>query len=94
MVLAKSNENHRFIIHGSNTRRKVFGVFSVRLRHILLAIAFGVITLLDIRSTYQILLTLLAAAMLYWLCFFNDYFRNKIVGVMSKAELHKEKRNS
>lgn len=61
---------------------------------ILLAIAFGVIALLDTSSTCNILLMLLVAVILYWLCFFSDYFRNKIVGVMSKAELHKEKRNS
>lgn len=60
---------------------------------ILLALTFGVIAFLDIASTYQILFTLLTAALLYHLCFFNDYFRNKIVGMMSKAELHKETRN-
>lgn len=57
---------------------------------ILLAIAFGVIALLDMSSTRKILLVLFAAVILYRLCFFNNYFRNKIVGVMSSAETHKE----
>ncbi len=61
---------------------------------ILLSFAFGVIALLDISNLYQILLMLLTVIILYRLCFFNNYFRNKIVGVMSKPALHKETRNS
>ncbi len=53
---------------------------------ILLAISSSIISVLDLRSIYKAILIMVLAVSLFWLCFYNDWFRNKIVGIFSKSQ--------
>lgn len=52
----------------------------------LLAISLSIIAVLDIKSIYKVILILVLAVFLFWLCFYNDWFRNKIVGIFTKSQ--------
>lgn len=53
---------------------------------ILLAVILTIISVLNIQWFLKIILIILSAIILFWLCFFNNWFRNKIVGIMSKSQ--------
>ena len=58
---------------------------------IILTIIVGIIQLLEIMSWYwRILLIVALGVLFFYLCFFNDFFRNKIVWLFSKSKEHKE----
>jgi len=52
----------------------------------LLAIVLTSISIVDISWEYKVLGIIFLALILFYLCFFNDWFRNKIVGIMSKSQ--------
>jgi len=45
-----------------------------------------VVSVLEIRWFYKVALIFIIAFFLFYLCFFNNRFRNKIVGIMSKSQ--------
>ena len=53
---------------------------------VLLTLATGVISAIEVEWLYKIVLILVSAIFLFRLCFFNGWFRNKIVGIMSKSQ--------
>lgn len=57
---------------------------------ILLTISIGIISVLEICYIYKILLIIIDAVILFRLCFLNGWFRNKIVGLFSKAKEFEE----
>jgi hypothetical protein len=64
---------------------KSFGYFNIAYG-ILLAIAIGVISVLYLDSEHKVLLIIGSALVLFWLCYWNGWFRNKIVGIFSKIQ--------
>jgi len=58
---------------------------------ILLAVILTIISVLNIQWFYKIILIVLSAIILFWLCFFNNWFRNKTVGLMTKSQEKVEK---
>lgn len=57
---------------------------------LLLTFSIGIISVLDIGYVYRVLLMIISALVLFQLCFFNGWFRNKIVGIFSKSKAFKE----
>jgi|GEM_PF-6598459 len=57
---------------------------------ILLTISIGIISVLEICYIYKILLIMVDSVVLFKLCFFNGWFRNKIVGLFSKSKKFEE----
>ena len=58
---------------------------------IILTIVVGIIQLLEIINWYwRILLIVVLGVLFFYLCFFNDFFRNKVVWLFSKSKEHKE----
>lgn len=53
---------------------------------LLLTFFIGIISVVDIWYVYRIGLMIVSAAILFRLCFFNAWFRNKIVGVFSRSK--------
>lgn len=53
---------------------------------ILLTVILGIISFLNIKVLYKIILTILSVIILVRLCFFNNWVRNKIVGLMIKSK--------
>ncbi len=58
---------------------------------VLLGIFISVISILDITPTVKVVLIIISAVFLFWLCFFNDRFRNFTVRVFSCSRQHQEK---
>lgn len=59
--------------------------------NILLTLSVGIVSVFEICWFYKISVMILVAILLFWLCFFNKWFRNKIVGLMSKSQEKIEK---
>jgi hypothetical protein len=60
---------------------------------ILLTISIGIISVLEICYIYKILFIIVDSIALFYLCFFNAWFRNKIVGLFSRSKEMEEIRN-
>lgn len=58
---------------------------------ILLAIVLAIISVLNISPPWKALMIIVSAIILFYFCFFNTWFRNKIVGVMNKSKEKIEK---
>ena len=59
---------------------------------IILTIIVGIIQLLEtINWCWRISLMIALGALFFYLCFFNNFFRNKIVWLFSRSKEHKEK---
>lgn len=58
--------------------------------NILLTITIAIIVIPPIAWFYKIPLIILSAYLLFKLAFFNDWFRNKAIGLMSKSQQHIE----
>lgn len=59
--------------------------------NILLVLVIAIISVLSIEWLYKVVLILISSVFIFWLCFFNAWFRNKIVGIMSKSQEKVEK---
>lgn len=57
---------------------------------LLLTISIGIISVLDVFYVWKILLIIIGSLILFKLCFFNSWFRNKIVGLFSKSKEFEE----
>lgn len=57
---------------------------------ILLTISIGMITVLNACYIWKILLIVADSYILFKLCFFSGWFRNKIVGIFSKSKEFEE----
>lgn len=53
---------------------------------IVLTVILAIISFLNIKVLYKIILTILSVIILFRLCFFNNWLRNKIVGLMIKSK--------
>lgn len=58
---------------------------------ILLTLVIAIVSVLEIRWFHKVPLILIGMLFLFRLCFFNNWFRNKIVGIMSKSQEKIEK---
>ena len=59
---------------------------------VILTIVIGIIQLFEIINwCWRILLIVVLGALFFYLCFFNDFFRNKIIWLFVKSKEHKEK---
>jgi 4-hydroxybenzoate polyprenyltransferase len=61
---------------------------------VLLAVILAIISVLNINWFFKIIFIILTVIFLFWLCFRNDWFRNTIVGFItrlkSKEEVYKK----
>jgi len=53
---------------------------------ILITISIGLISVLEIQWFYKFILIIIVSFILFKLCFYNNWFRNKIVGIFSKSK--------
>ena len=53
---------------------------------ILITISIGLISVLEIQWFCKFILIIITSIILFKLCFYNSWFRNKIVGVFSKSK--------
>lgn len=53
---------------------------------LLLTFSIGIISVLDVNWFWKVILIIFSAWVLFRLCFFSAWFRNKIVGVFSKSK--------
>lgn len=54
--------------------------------NILLTISVGLLSVLEIQWFYKFILIIIASIVLFRLCFFNSWFRNKIVEIFTKSK--------
>ncbi len=88
IVTAKSSAS----LEGSVKRGETSWAYLSIAYSIILTLIIGVISLLDIISWILRVGIMMGLAILFFcLCFFNDYFRKKIVGFFSKSKEHIEK---
>ena len=57
---------------------------------ILLTISLSIISALELRVVFKIVLIVIDSLVLFKLCFYNTWFRNKIVGVFSRSKEFEE----
>lgn len=50
-----------------------------------------IILIVPIAWHLKVILMIVGSVSLFYLCIFNDWFRNRIIGIMHKARTHKEK---
>ncbi len=88
IVTAKSSAS----LEGSVKRGEISWAYFPIAYSIILTLITGVISLLDIIGwILRVGIMIGLAILFFYLCFFNDYFRNKIVGFFSKSKEHIEK---
>ena len=78
-------------IKGSVQRGEISWLYFPLTYTVLLGIFIGIISILDITPTVKVTLIIISGVFLFWLCFFNDRFRNFTVGVFSRSKQHREK---
>lgn len=71
---------------------KSFGYF-IAAFGFLVTLFVGVISILPIDLLFKILLMIGGFIFLFYLCFFNNWLRNKIVGILSKSQEKSERHN-
>ncbi len=61
---------------------------------ILSGLAFAIVALLDIGWRYKVILVIISVILIFYLCFINDWSKNKIVGMMTKLQEKEERHDT